>query len=279
MSSHSATRVRLSLALTGCMVTVSPLLAQEPPSILVTAVCPCIPADCQPPAAIGVGPRYMAVTPVDSIYEVALRVTGSPDDPDVSCIVGYARADGRVMEPDPGQPPEDLAVYLPPGGAGWGTAYLFGRGLVGSPSNQEVSTYLVQTDCDPANPGTMLSDPVNVTLWRYGDVGGPIGPDGTIDFVDITMMVDGFRNTWGTPVCCTVDADCEVFGPLSFCKTDWPGCETPIQTPGRCPSTCYNLDLKSAYGCIPDCVVDFVDISAAVDAFRGLSNPCTMVCP
>jgi hypothetical protein len=223
------------------------------------------------------GPRYLAVTPAGGPDEVAIRVTGT--HPDVSCIAGYAQADGRVLDASGGGAPEDFAVYLPPGPTGWDTVHIRGENIVGADSASVQYTYEVQTDCDPGNPGASLSDPVSVVMPRFGDVGGIVGPDGTVDFVDITMIVDGFRNVWGTPICCSDDGPCDVMGPLSFCNTAWEGCASPVVTPGRCQSAYVNLDLKGGFGCLPDTVVDFVDITAAVDAFRNVPEPCSNVCP
>ena len=151
--------------------------------------------------------------------------------------------------------------------------------MTGAQNSSGTYVYAVQTDCDPDNPGTSLSEPVEVTLRRYGDVGGGHGPDGIVDFIDITMIVDGFRNVWGTPVCCTTNADCAAFGPLSFCNTDWPGCQNPV-TPGRCQSAYVNVDLATAPpSCVPNAIVDFIDIASAVDAFRNVPIACTAVCP
>ncbi len=228
-----------------------------------------ITASVGPPAAVEVincpsptveveGSRYIAVTPVETGSLVAILVIGA--DPEVSCVSAYVQ-EASALGADP--------AYLPPGPTGWGTIHVHGDDLIGD------ATYTIMADCDSANPGTRFSDPVNVTTRRFGDASG----DRVIDFIDITMIVDGFRNVWGTPVCCTVDADCSVLGPLSICNTTWEGCRTPIVTPGRCQSSFVNVDLKSGFGCHPDGVVDFIDITACVDAFRNVPSPCQTICP
>jgi len=237
-----------------------------------TGFCRCIPSECTPPSVVVEGSRYLAVTPVDDPYEVAIRVRGFYY-PSVVCVDGYVQPDGRVLEPGPGEPSSDLAVYRSTGPGGWETAHVRGEGIIGG------YAYMISADCDPDHPGEFTSAAVHTTLGPRADVGGSAGPDGTVDFVDISMVVDGFRNDWGTPVCCTVDADCAVFGPLARCNTDWPGCETPVETPGRCQSTTANLDLVGTSGCTPDEIIDFTDISAAVDAFRSLPDPCGTPCP
>ncbi|MGD2109605.1 MAG: hypothetical protein PVI86_09455 [Phycisphaerae bacterium] len=214
--------------------------------------------NCFPPTAVVEGSRYLAVTPEDAGGDVAIRLVGT--DPEVACVSTYVQANG-TLAPTP--------VYLPPGPSGWDTVHVRGEDLIGS------MTYDVVADCDPSDPGSKFSDPVPVTMWRFGDT----NVDSVVDFVDITMVVDGFRNVWGTPICCTTDVDCAVLGPLSFCNTAWIGCQTPEVTPGRCQSTFVNLDLKGGFNCLPDTVVDFVDITAAVDAFRNIPDPCLGVCP
>lgn len=214
--------------------------------------------NCLPPLVVSEGARYLAVTPAEVGDEVAVRVVGV--DLDVSCILAYVQANG-ALGTDP--------VYLPPGPSGWDTVHVRGGELVGGMS------YMVLADCDPSAPQTKFSDPVAATTWRLGDVNN----DGVVDFVDITMIVDGFRNVFGTPFCCTTDVDCTVLGPLSFCNTDWLGCQSPVVTPGRCQSSVVNLELKGGFGCVPDGVVDFVDITAGVDAFRNVPDPCRIVCP
>jgi hypothetical protein len=230
---------------------------------------------CDPPEVVIEGPRYLAVTPVSGPQDVAIRVTGV--HPDVACMDGYAQFDGRVLEPGVGQDVTDLAQHQAP--AAWGTVHLRGETLIGSQDPVDPFTFEVRADCDPGSPGTSLSDPVLVAMPRFADVGGTSGPDDVVDFVDITMVVDGFRNVWGTPVCCFDDEPCGVMGPLSFCNTTWPGCTNPQVTPGRCQSAYPNVDLKSGSSCMPDTVVDFIDIGAAVDSFRNVPEPCTLVCP
>ncbi|MGD2109382.1 MAG: hypothetical protein PVI86_08310 [Phycisphaerae bacterium] len=235
-----------------------------------TGYCTCLPVECTPPDAVAEGPRYVAITPSEHIYRAAIRVDGV--EAPASCVEGYVQEDGRLRQPDHGQgeTPEDHAVFQRAGSTGWDVAHARGEGIVGG------ATYEVRLDCDPGGPGTFMSPAVTVTLPVTGDVGPPAG---VVDFVDIAMIVDGFRGDWGTPVCCTTDADCALFGPTSICNTDWPGCETPIQTPGRCMSRTENVDLVGAFGCLPDRVIDFVDITAAVDAFKHSPDPCGTPCP
>jgi hypothetical protein len=83
----------------------------------------------------------------------------------------------------------------------------------------------------------VLTLPVMVTTPKFGDItarldsSGP--PDGTVDAVDVAVLVNGFRGLPDTP-------------PL------------------------YTLDL---YGCVPNKIIDAIDVVGAVDAFRGFGYP------
>jgi hypothetical protein len=78
-----------------------------------------------------------------------------------------------------------------------------------------------------------------ISMSRWGDVVGDcsvtpcLPPDGTVDFIDISAVVDKFRNLPGAPVKARADVS---------------------------PA-------------LPDKVIDFVDISYVVGAFKGESYP------
>jgi len=91
------------------------------------------------------------------------------------------------------------------------------------------------------NPGAVRSASVAVQLWRWGDNNN----SGTANFTDISREVDGFRNFF------TADLTKE--------KTDIVGSDTCNSQPNR--------------------VVNFIDVSANVDAFRSLPFPCSPRCP
>jgi len=86
-----------------------------------------------------------------------------------------------------------------------------------------------------------------IAMSRWGDVVGDcsvtpcLPPDGNVDFIDISAVVDKFRNLPGAPVKARVDVS---------------------------PA-------------VPDKVIDFVDISYVVDAFRGNDYPFALAgwCP
>ncbi len=114
-----------------------------------------------------------------------------------------------------------------------GTVYASGLDIV--PETQ----YMVQADCGiPGSP--VLTAAVVVTTPKFGDIirwyptYGP--PDGVIDAVDITMVIDGFKARPGA---------------LSL----------------------YTLDL---YGCVPNKIIDAIDIVGAVEAFKGVTYAATL---
>ena len=86
------------------------------------------------------------------------------------------------------------------------------------------------------NVESSYSDPLPVKLSKWGDtVGGDnaASPQGTVDFNDISSVVDKFKNLPGAPSKTRADVAPDV----------------------------------------PDKIVDFVDIPAVVDAFKGLPYP------
>jgi hypothetical protein len=113
--------------------------------------------------------------------------------------------------------------------------------------------YAIQCDYGEID-APLLSIPHAMTTPRWGDtVGDFVGgvwtaPNDVVDFNDISSVVDTFRHLPTAP---------------------------PI----------VQVDLVGASGseCVPDWNIDFLDIGAAVDAFKGTSywesTPCTAPCP
>jgi hypothetical protein len=215
----------------------------------ISAASPVVVKGCEAPTAAAEGCRYIAVTPPAEADSVALFVTGvnppPPGDPDVSCVGAYVQADGK-LGPTP--------IYRTP--AEWGTVHV--RGVDLGPDG----SYRVHADCGAANPGAELSDPITSKTWKWGET----NMDGTLDFVDITRVVDGFRGVWhnlGRP--CTSDTQCTMVTPHKKCDTDVGFCLAV---------TMEDVDMYGGTGCAPDRVVDFVDITRGVDAFIGKPYPC-----
>jgi len=176
----------------------------------------CDPNPCAFLTAVEVlGCRYFSVTPnpsADPDVLMALRVQRQ----DLPCPVKYVALDsgvGRLV---------DIPEYLPANQ--WGTVIVADRETVPS------ATFTIQTQTEDG-----LSDPVSLTLRKWGDVVSPFGGPTQPNFGDISAIVDCFR---GLPSA----------APLGACDLQ------PI---------------------VPDSTADFADISKGVDAFRGLPYPFT----
>lgn len=186
-----------------------------------------------PPVAVAVGNRCLSITLPEHGLPIALHVTGDPDNPDVHCLLRYVQATGQLGE---------TPVFRPHDA--WGTVVVCDESIFPGTS------YTVQ--CDYGEEGSpVLSSGVSAITEIWGDVAGDFAggewlpPDGTVDFNDISSVVDKFRNLPGTPPAYRA----ELVGP-------------------------------SGAECYPDATtIDFVDISADVDAFRGLSYWTSTGCP
>ncbi|MGB2984256.1 MAG: hypothetical protein WBE26_00090 [Phycisphaerae bacterium] len=126
--------------------------------------------ECQPPTVSAIGSRYLAVTPAPDEGPVALLVTGDPGDQDVECVSLYIQADGRL---------DASPIFKTP--AEWGTVHVGDLEIIPS------TTYYVQTVCEQSHGLDLISDPVSATTWLWGDV----NDDGSVDFYDITLVIDG----------------------------------------------------------------------------------------
>lgn len=212
--------------------------------------CPACP--CSPPVVAAAGPRYLSVTPDPATNSIALFLTG--DDAEVACVSGWIQPGGR-LGPNP--------VYLPASGPdGWNRVTVRDTDLVSS------HTYAVRADCNPTNPGTNQSTLASDTLWHWADSDNSGLP---IDILDAVHILDGFRGQFHT-IPCTIDADCTGIFPFQRCDLKV----------GKCLwSTRETVDLMgSITGCLPDTVIDItVDVTLAIDAFRGLPVPCVSPCP
>jgi hypothetical protein len=177
-------------------------------------------AECAAPDVSVAGGRYLGITPQppDSTAAVAFEVSllGYP------CIPPrYVGVDGSLVS---------SPVFQP--GEVWDTVFVFDHDIVPN------TVYGIRTDFGtPGSP--RLSETVYTTTSGWGDiVGGFVDPawtpgDGITDFVDISALVDGFRNLPTAPA-------------RAWC------------------------DIYPAYA---DGVIDFNDIAACVDGFRGFAYP------
>ena len=99
----------------------------------------------------------------------------------------------------------------------------------------------VDANCDPQVESN-FSAGLLLTTAHWGDVVAPFNPPDPRtqpDFIDISALVDKFRNLPGAPLRAQVDLEPEV----------------------------------------PDQIIDFLDITAVVNAFRGLGYPFAGPCP
>jgi hypothetical protein len=153
----------------GCMSTGNP--CHNPASCNeITDTC----GSCPTPAATAEGPRYLRVTPAPGPDPVALLVTGSPGDPETSCLLRYVRADGGL---------DSTPVFQTP--AQWSTVDVTGQEI--RPSE----TYRICADCG----GGSLSAAAAATTWSYGDGDN----DGDVDLDDILCALSGFSGLFDQP--------------------------------------------------------------------------------
>ena len=68
---------------------------------------------------------------------------------------------------------------------------------------------------------------------------GDVDHDGDVDVLDVANLVNAFKNLWG---------------PFTF-------------------------EQMNLWGCVPDSVINALDITLSVDAVRGFAFPCSVVCP
>ncbi len=210
----------------------------------------CVAVPCDPPLVKTIGPRYLEVTPGVGPAEVALLVTGA--EPAVACVTGWVRADGVLGLSAESRPPAGVG--------GWNTISVRGAELVSG------RAYSVRTDCDPANPGNLLSEPTTVTLWPFADVDNFNG----VSIIDVTRILDGFSAVFNGSQACGSDANCAAVFPNFTCDTSANRCVRIRRE---------NVDITAPAGCLPDGVIDILDVTTALDAFRGRPDSCSITCP
>jgi hypothetical protein len=180
------------------------------------------------PSIVGVGCRYLAVTPQPWGAPVALQVAGMAACPDfspsenVSCTGGYVQADGHL-----GSTPVYRNV------SDWGTVYVHGPQIVPS------ACYAVRALESGHSGGPYINWG---KTWKWGDADN----NGVVNFIDVNCAVAGFQNG-----CCG--------GSFGYQQ-------------GNC--SCYSADVAGS-GCAPNHCVNFIDISAILDAFSGVPFPAS----
>ncbi len=195
-------------------------------------------------AATGDGARYLSITPTPGPDPVGLVVTPA-------CPGGVSRYVGAPGDPD------NIALLVDdPAGAAFLTPAEWG-GTVHVTAADIVPTAFYQVQQDNGSPGApALSGMVTAPTGIWGDVGGFFidgawePPNGGVDFLDVKMIVEGFVNAATAP---------------------------PM----------FRMDLIGIGGqgieCEPDQRIDFIDASAAVSGFQGVTftefTGCPVPCP
>jgi hypothetical protein len=133
---------------------------------------------CPGPTLVGTNSRRVFATAPECPDLVALRVSGAPGQPAISCFSAYVQADGS-LGPTP--------LFRP--SADWGVAEIRDEYLGTS------SWYIVESDCGTAElPG--YGGAVAGLTWIWGDV----NYSGHCDVSDILLVLAGFSNDFsGAP--------------------------------------------------------------------------------
>jgi hypothetical protein len=206
------------------------------------------PDDISPSGPYGTKNRYLSVTVSDALTPKAIQVT-------FVSVPAYEYAKGRrmwVQEPFKvseasgygGDGPEPTfwaaelgcTPYYTDWG-GFGTMDIYDAGIR---AGGTLDVRVILDGCDTALP-VSYSEPLTVFMSAAGDVAGSTctaqtcnAPQGVIDFVDISAIVDKFRNS-----------------------------------PGAIRKARADIINATVLIPIPDRKIDLVDISACVEAFRG----------
>jgi len=181
------------------------------PDVCAAGACVIIPG-ILPPIVEAMGVRHLLVTPQTGFapVSVALRVT-SPTWP---CLDDYVDAGGRLV------PAAGKVFQLP---SEWGTI------VVQDPDIVPGSVYRIEAEC-----GAYRSALAIESTWRWGDLDN----DGDVDAIDITHVVNKFR---------------EVLGAIS-------------------------TEIADIQPCIPDGIINALDITMEIYAFKGFPYYCSPPC-
>ncbi|NOT02636.1 MAG: hypothetical protein HOP29_18680 [Phycisphaerales bacterium] len=163
-----------------------------PPSPCSGGIAACV--QCQPPAVVGVGSRYLQVSLESGPYPVRLQVTC----PDGALLYGGAPQGSRnvaFLVDDVSQ-----AAMLTP--AQWGaTVYVTGVSMAPN------STYEVRLDFGVP----VLSPPGIGTTWKWAD----LDHNGIVSFMDVSCGVQAFQGNYGMGNCGTFYAADLIGGAVS----------------------------------------------------------------
>jgi hypothetical protein len=138
---------------------------------------------CQMPMAVAEGCRCLAVTPAPDFIEVALRVTGDPGDPLVSCLSAYVQQDGSLGSQPFFQLPE-----------AWATTYVQDAAIIPD------AWYNVAARCSSeGDPSFSVAATTKTRSW------GDVVPNGVINVADIMKLIAAYQGDLGGTLLETVD--------------------------------------------------------------------------
>jgi choice-of-anchor B domain-containing protein len=176
--------------------------------------------------------RYLSVRPGNGGRQVALSVTLTSLPPAFEAFEGLELwADEPTIANGPGGAHVVSALRCDPLYRDWGgvdVVHLYGREIMPG-ATYEVRA--VEEDCGSEELLRVSASNLFSTTSLWGDVGGGANntPDGSVNFTDVSALVDGFRSLPSAP----------------------------------------SLPQSDLVPVVPDLVINFGDVSAAVDAFRG----------
>jgi len=216
-------------------------------------------AGCLPPLVSGSGSRYLTIQPVvpaspNQSTPIAIKVRGHCDDERIDCVDHYVQSMNQV------ELIEGSGIFVPVGVLG--PTPMFRRADLPAPNGwgsfyltgaeiRPLATYRIIAECDYSGANAFSAAAQTTTRTWANTFIDAATPD-AIDFQDIGVLVSAFKGLYSADV-------------------TFPACDL--------------------WGCSPDGSISFLDISACVDAFKGVpfeggtfkhgtfSPLCPGVCP
>ena len=141
----------------------------------------------QPPAVVAEGPRYVTVRaqPDDLMVPMAIKVTGDPGNPEVSCMSYYVQPDGSLGATPTFKTPDT-----------WGEVH------VSSLMIRPETMYNFQAEIEEGATTSLTSG----TTWMWGDV----NDDLIVNVDDLLLLISGFQGDFSKATRENLDLDpCE----------------------------------------------------------------------
>jgi len=215
---------------------------------------------------VSAGPRYLAVTPASQgSTRVALLVTGDCSNPVAACVYRYVQSkcnggsnNGQNCDTDADCPKRCVGGQFP--------------GVVCT-----IATDCPQGECAGiCDAGTLGSTPFYKTTAQWGTAkvrGAQIRPE-------TTYMVHAECNFPGGAVLSSAAR----VATWKWCDVDNNGIANALDVANLVnalkgsfgPNT---FEQVNVWGCVPDDVINALDIAVCVDAVRGFAFPCSVTCP